>query len=315
MNLIKALEDRLNQANAMADNYAVILKDDPDNQAYNLAFKTAKNHIEELQTQMRREKEIREKEIFGLRLKGPNADYGTIPLNVLGALADNIFDIILGAAQFVKEGPKQAGQFSRELVNTVNLRFAGIEAGSVKIYITGDSSPNLFGESLLEDTLTKSFSLLTAATPTEFIESVSAIGIRSVRGVSRFLNTLTSNDLTVDLSWTSPSDKRYEWNGTKDVILNISETLRSIQISQPVILTVVGEVVMISKKGQIEVLDKDEVAYKCLYPLDMLDTIKSFHIGEFVKAQIKKDVFINKVTKQEKPILNITNIKSLKDRQ
>ncbi|RLC04820.1 MAG: hypothetical protein DRI57_27985 [Deltaproteobacteria bacterium] len=63
MNTIAILREHIAEATAIADRYKSVLSEEPANIAYELSLTTIKKHIDDLQIQLKREKEIRDKEV------------------------------------------------------------------------------------------------------------------------------------------------------------------------------------------------------------------------------------------------------------
>ncbi len=311
MNLIKKLGAEIDKANVLLDEYNSIIADDPDNLAYQLSIETIKEHIADLQAQIKEEKDFREKEVIELRLKGPLVEEGSIPLSILGDIAKELSNAIYSASQLIKAGKEVMRMIPRSTIKTLNLRFAGIKSGSTRILITGDTSPDIFGHSLIEESLTNTFELLGSETPDEITDSASKIGIRSVASINKFLKTLSSSQLEAEMSWTSPSDIGYKWKGSKAKLTTMSNTLEKIKSPKPEQINVIGKLIMISLKWQFEVQDEKGVSYKGTYPSQLLEEIKTLHVGDQLTSVIEKKIIINEATGKQKNYYTLLSLKVL----
>ncbi|MHA2231081.1 MAG: hypothetical protein ACXAB4_01130 [Candidatus Hodarchaeales archaeon] len=286
------------------------LSEDPDNVAIQLSLKTIEKHVVELQDQLRQEKAVREKEVIELRLKGFLAENGTIPLSILANIAKFAADALYATSQRLRKGVDPRRKISKEIINTLDLRLAGISTGSTRLFLTGRTSPDLFGYSLLENTLENTFGLLSADTPDRLTESASDMGIRGAQNINRLLRTLSTSGLEVEISWNSPADKQYVWSGTKEKMLSITNTLESIESLKPEHIEFMGELIMLSMKGQFEIKDKSGLTYKGTFPSQLLQKMKEFRLGEIVQGVIEGKTTVNMATGYEKTHFSLLSIKT-----
>ena len=311
MNIIKNLQKKLEEANKIFKSYELILKNDPDNFAHKLSLGSLKHHISELQEKIKHEKMLRNIEVVEFRLKGTLAKYGSLPLHILGDLSKNLSEAILLASQNIKQGGTTRGRIPKDIINTLDLRLAGISPGSTKIFITGSTSPDLFGNSLLENSLENTFKLLKSETPEKLTESVSTMGIRGVNKIKGLLKTLDKSDLEAEMIWSSPSQQNYHWIGKKNVILTMSNSLDSIKSTEPELFQITGKLVMGSLKGQFEIEDKSGQSYKGRFPSALVNDIEKLHLGQIVETTIEMNSIINESTGQEKINYKLVSFNSL----
>jgi hypothetical protein len=281
---------------------------DPSNFAYKLTLQSLKDHLSDLQQQLVQEKTLREKEIIELRLKGLMAKDGTIPLSVLGHLARNFSDGLYAASQLVKSGKEVKGRIAPELMKTLDLRLAGIGVGSTKLYITGNNAPDLFGHSLLEESLQNTFSLLNAESGEQLTNVASQIGRRGLHRINAFLKTLASADLEAEIKWSSPTNEAFEWEGTQQRILAITNTLDSLTVAQPEVIQVQGILIMLSMRGSFEIRSTEGATYRGKLPLQLLDQTRQVHIGDDVSVELERKIIINELTGFEKAYYTLVSI-------
>lgn len=311
MNKIEQINKKLAEANSLLSETQDNLRRNPDDFALQLNLKTIEGHVSELQAQLKLEKELREKEVLELRLSGILAKNGTIPLSILSNISQYISETILSASQHLKLGERSRGPIKKEVIETLDLRFAGISPGSTRIYITGSIAPDLFGFSLIEETLERTYDLLNKAKSDELVDSVTEIGLRSTKNLNNFLKTLSNSNLEIEMKWSSPSDKVYTWVGKQDRILSLSNTLESLQTSHPESFNFSGELIMASLKGQFEIKDDSEKVYKGTFPVDLLEDMKKFHIGDRCNGTMKKTTVKNKITGYQKSYYSLIKIKNV----
>ncbi len=307
MNSISTIEKYANDAVVISDSYKAILAKESDNFAYGLSLITINSHINDLYAQLRREKEAREKEVIQLRLLGEIVNYGTIPLAMLGDVIRDISDSILCASYRIKKGINSKGNIPKYIIDTLDLRFAGIGSGSTRIFLTAKNSPDIFGQSLTEKSLQGIFDILTFKNQDELIESVSNIGSRSTYKINTFLKKLNKSGLEVEISWNSPSFNLLKWEGNNDNILFLLNSLENLHENKPEYIDYCGELIMGSLKSKFEILDEVGISYLGNFPDELKEDIKNLHLGDRVTGIIEKNVILNRTTGREK--INYTLLK------
>jgi hypothetical protein len=225
---------------------------------------------------------------------------GTISLTVLARLAGNLASAIQSAAQKLKDGQRLRGKIPDEIIKTLDLRLAGIKSGSTLLYITGNLSSDLFGHSLIEETLENTFKLLEANTADLLIEGVANIGIRSAGGISSFLKGIANSDYDLELSWDSPTGKAFSWSRNRDEILSFANSLDKIKIAEPEQMIVVGKLITASLKGFFEIQDIKGRSFRGNYPSNIIEKMEGLHMGIICKGTINKEIASNQITGLEK---------------
>ena len=300
MNEIAKLTRHLAESEKMLDDFQATLKIEPGNLAVELSAATVEKHIGDLRTQLKLEKERREKEVIELRLVGDAAQNGSISLSLLSDLSKHFSAAIYSASYKAAKGNSPKGMIPKAISSTLNLRLSALATGSTKLYLTGDSAPDLFGFSLLEDSLEKFFGLVNSTGPEELTESVSKVGTRSAREINKLLKTLNAADMEMDVRWKKPSEEHVEWRGDRDAIIAMTNSLASIEDESPEYVKIGGELVMASLKSKFEILNNDGTTYSGTYPLELLDSMKGLHIGDKVKGIVEKKTIKNRITGQRK---------------
>ncbi len=300
MQKIARIEGLLTSATNLLRSYETKLRDEPDNFFYQGLVKNTREHIEELTIELVQEKSNRDIEILELRLIGKAAKYGTLPLDILGKLTTQLSDAIIYSSKQIRSGSKQSASALQEVKRTLDLRFAGTASGSTRIYITGQTSPDLFGDSLIEKSFENTFSLLNANSSEELLESASKCGTQSLRNLKKFLSTVDSNALEIDIVWDSASDKTFSWEGDKEKIQTMTNSLSNIIVESPKEHEIEAVLITSSLKGTFEVKDKDKKIYRGRYPTKILEQIKEIRIGDDCYCLIEETCTSNRTTNQKK---------------
>lgn len=301
MDYIKTIQDKINTIISIIGIKENELQQTPNSRALQLTTESYKNQLEQLQNELRIAKAKREKEFVEIRLRGRNTD-GSISLEALGQLSRGFSDMLIYASTSIQFGisRKPKREQIKEVSNTINLKLVGLAPGSTKLYITANTSPDLFGNSLSEKSLENSFNLFQSKTPEKLIESAAFLGKKSIDGVKTFISAINKSDFEVSINWSSPEDKNYNWEGGKHELTTLINSLNKITEPEPELLTVSGELITISLKGNFEIKeDRTDVLYKGKYPNDLVEKMKQLHIGMKCKAEIEKKIFINQATEKE----------------
>lgn len=310
MNTIASIEKHLSEAKQLSCQYSEKLFKDPDNFSCELSLSTVQSHIADLHHQLKIAKEDREKEVVQLRLRGPKAEHGSIPVLVLAALLKNFHDAISSSAYKITKGFSPKGTIPKGINNTLNLNFSGIAPGSTRLFITGETSPDLFGASLIQESFENTFSILNAENPDDLSLNASKMGKRAAQKINSMLKILDTNDLEVEFSWHSPSESYFEWNGKKDRISSFLNTFGKINISDPEIIHIAGKVEMISMGSKIDVKDNSGFVYHASYPTELLPAIQTLHIGDNIDGVIEKTTVTNRVSTIHKDTYALISIKT-----
>jgi hypothetical protein len=253
------------------------------------------------------EKAKRDKEVIEIRLKGRTAD-GTIPLEVLAKLADGLSGTVLNASYFIQFGQKVKKIKVKEVHDIVNLRLAGISTGSTRLFVTANTAPDLFGRSLAEESLKHSFNLLQSESADELTESASKIGKESVRKLYKFITTISNAEMEVDLKWNSPTNENYNWDGNKQTLLRVAQSLTNIQMSDPETIDFSGELIAISLRGTFEIKLDDKRTIRGEFPNNLLEEIKTLTIGSNYAGKMEKQTIVNMATESEKVYYTLISI-------
>jgi len=310
MNEIQKIQSQIDAVAEMLLQLEKLLATEPDNFSHKLGIDSLKSQISELEKQLMFEKAKRDKEVIEIRLKGRTAN-GTIPLEVLAKLADGLSGTVLNASYFIQFGQKIKKIKAKEIHDIVDLRLAGISTGSTRLFVTANTSPDLFGRSLAEESLKHSFNLLQSESSDELTESASKIGKESVKKLYKFIATISNADMEVDLNWSSPTSENYNWDGNKQTLLRVAQSLTNIQMSEPEVIEFSGELITISLRGTFEIKTDDSKIIKGDFPNNLLDEIKTLTIGSYYVGKIEKQIIMNMATESEKVYYTLISIKHI----
>jgi hypothetical protein len=158
----------------------------------------------------------------------------------------------------------------------------------------------LFGNSVIQNSLDNVFDLLNSQSPEQIIDNISVVGSRSIKYYSDFFEELNKDDLELDLTWHTPNETVKNWDGTKEKILSLYNTLNSIKLSEPEEINFEGEIITLSLKGRFEIFSTDKERFYGTFPNELIEQIKQLHVGDFCKGTILKTIIFNAATGKEK---------------
>ena len=218
---IKKITENIEQLGKLLNDSFSILDKDKNNFAVKLTVENIKNQIEELQHELYNENLRREKEIVQLRFIGKVAKFGTFPLHLVGGLTDSFSNAVFNTSKFRQFGKKGGKKIDTIVGNTINLKLEGIGKGSTIFYLSANTSPDLFGNSIIQSSLDNIFTLVSSETPEQLIDNISYVGANSIKYYSDFFKELNKDDLELELKWHTPTESIKEWYGTKEKILTL----------------------------------------------------------------------------------------------
>lgn len=308
---IKKITDNIEHLSKMLNESFSVLDKDKDNFAIKLTIDNIKNQIEELQHELYHENLRREKEIVQLRFIGKVAKFGTFPLHLVGGLTDSFSSAIFNTSKFRQFGKKGGKKVDNIVNETINLKLEGIGKGSTIFYLSANTSPDLFGNSIIQSSLENVFTLVSSETAEQLIDNISYVGANSIKYYSDFFKELNKDNLELELKWHTPTESIKEWYGTKEKILTLYNTLNSIKLSEPEEINFIGEIVSLSAKGKFEILSYEKEKLFGSFSNELMESIKQLHIGQGCKGVMLKTTIFNAATNKEKYEYSLKDITSI----
>lgn len=309
MSSIQRLKDNIQIFETMIEKSERQLSENQDDFSIKLSINNLRSQVSQLYSELYKENLKREKEIIQVRLKGEIAKYGSIPLEVLANLASSFSESIMQTSKYMKFGNRYIKNINKVIKSIIDLRIADIENGSTILYLTGNTSPDLFGNSTIQDSLENIFNLLESPNDEQLSENITTVGAKAVRGFTKLFSHLSREKLELNLKWDSPFDKSFSWEGDQEKIHSLYNTFNQLDIEKPEDIRFEGELITISLKRKFEIKVENRFTYYGMYPLDLLDEMKKLHIGAIVKGIITKTTFYNPLTDKEKHEYTLKDIK------
>lgn len=297
---IKKINETLIQINTFIEEENSALKQDPNNFAKKLTLANLESQLKDLQHQLYSENLKRHKEIVELRFIGNVAKFGSIPLAIVGDLTNAFSKAIFETSKYFQFGKKGGLKVDNIINETIDLRLENIGTGSTIFYLSAQTSPDLFGNSIIQNSLDHAFELLNSENANQIIENIPMVGSKSIKYYSNFFKELNDDKLALDITWHTPEEKVKVWNGTKDKILTLYNTLNRVELNEPEEVDFTGEIITLSLKGKFEIKISPREYYYGTYPNILVDDIKQFHVGDFCKGVILKTKIYSPATEKEK---------------
>lgn len=268
-----------------------------------LSAASIEHHLNELRAELRCALEERELEVLDLGLNIPQepAKDSSLPLGLLGDISTHLANTIHYIARFEERGTF-GGQIPDEIRSTMDLRLASIQAGgSTHLWITGQTAPDLFGHSLLAESLKTTFEILSSEDPVALIDAASEAGPRSVSSLASLLRSVQRADAGLSLKWESPSGATRRWTGDSAAINRLAESLAALEELPGERIEEVGEIVTLSSRRHFELMVPGEPSpLTARVSQEAKDHLEDFHVGQKVAATLNRKVFKSRATGLQK---------------
>lgn len=309
MATINNLQNKISYLQSQVEEKSLLLSNEPNNFAFKIQIDNFKSEIENLQSYLYKENLKRSKEIIALRLIGNIAKNGTFPLGSVGGITDSFSNAIYKTSQFLQFGKKGGKKIEKQLKTNLDIRLEGLGIGSTIFYISAKTSPDIFGNSIVQNSLENTFELFSSNNESELIDNIEKVGVKSSKYFSNFLEELIEDDLEVEISWESPNYETKKWFGTSEKISMFYNTFKSIEILEPETLNFEAEIITLSLKNKIEVIETStNQNFGVKYPNSIISKIKELHVGELCNIIITKTTIINTLSQKEKFEYNLVEI-------
>lgn len=241
-----------------------------------------------LQRELANAKAERAHELLGLRLHSPQFSPGTISLRVFAKLAVILNEAIEQSAWREWDVNGDSTAVDDGFRRLINLRLAGINAGSTELVFLGNTAPDLTGESALESGLKNFFGVLTAGN-NEIPDMVNGIGPKATKSLMHLMRAFESENIGVEFSWSAPEAKYY-WDGRPDQITRIRALLEEFGETKAATIDIFGVVSALSRKRiQIETSDGEKLSVR--YHRSLAEQVNALHLDQTCHFQIEETTY------------------------
>jgi len=287
------LRDHANTLTAFAQKTRERAHNAPDDFFLQLAAQAQEDAAHDIQRALAIAEEAGE--LVDLRLIGPQAN-GSISLDWFIAAMNPLSKAWKLAAHRLRYGQDAVRSIGDDVVDALNLKLSGLAYGSTRIFVTGNGTPDLTGESLLQATLTQTFSLLNAA-PGDFYDAVDAIGGKSAHQLSEFMKALSDAGLAAQVTWQSPQGVR-TWEGHPAEINRLRTMLETLREPERYQETIEGRVAGITDTGRLDLrTDKGKVSIR--FPLRLTQQVQCLTITTPTRLRVETAKYWDSVEKRD----------------
>lgn len=292
----KFLSDHASTLSKNAKKTRARAEDAPDDFFLQLAAQNQEDaaHAVEQQVALAEAEEIGE--LVDLRLIGPRAN-GSISLDWFVAAMTPLSKAWKLAAHRLRYGHDASrGGIGADVINALNLKLAGLAYGSTRIFVTGNSMPDMTGESLLQATLTQTFRLLNSQHD-DFYDAVDAIGGKSAHQLSEFMKSLDVAGLAAQFTWQSPKGLNY-WEGRPDEITRIRSLLDTLKEPELYEESMRGRVAGITDTGRLD-LRTEQGKISIRFPLKLTEQVQRLTITSDAQVTVQTARYWDAVEKRD----------------
>lgn len=301
---IARIESLLSMARQTLAERQAHLAAQPDSFGWQCAVEAAQAQTDDLTRQLVAAMTQREIELVEIRLVGKVAHFGSLPMNVLGRISTAFEAVLVQAGHTIRQ-KKETVQAIRSLFD---MRLKSIAPGSTRLFITVQTSPDLFGNSLAETCLKEAFGLLAVESASDAQNRVKQFGREGTRNLSKLLKTLDEYHLEAHLNWQSPTDTLFEWKGKLARIRQLSQTFDTIVANEAEEIMVEGIVYTESIRKRFEIQDTTGHIYPGTVPEELMSSLTALHVGESCRAVLLETIHENPTTGQQQKHYQLKSI-------
>ena len=258
-----------------------------------LLYRSMDSHLSDLKVELIKDSNKHPlSDFLEFRLRGIEVDFGTIPLEILGAISSNLAALVQRATHKFSSG-KDSQKVPHETKSALNLRLADLSPGSTKLGVTFSTGMSELVETTSSKAVKEIFELLNSNNDQSLMNHVAEIGFNSTQSLKRIIDECDRHHLTFDVTWTGPfSDENSSASLDSEKIKHLLSRLSTTTVHEPVIEIIAGELVVLSKYGRLEV-DIDGEHLKATYPINMLNDIQNkYKVGQQITLSIETtDIF------------------------
>jgi hypothetical protein len=262
--------------------------------------KNTREQLDEFRGNLIFEKRLREKEVVELRFKGSKAQAGRLPLELLGTFAKQFSEALIEAGKHFQFGASSKRGGADLIRKSTEITFERLVPGSTRVFVTGTTNPDLFGNSIFEQSMHSVMALLSAEESDQIMIGAGNVGGSGVKKLNQLLQSTMKGDLEMDIRWTTPEQNTIQWNGNTQALQRLSQTISKITEGIPDKVVITGKLISQSLKGKLEVEGSDKTFYRISFPNALLDSVRAHQIGDLCTMQLTKRIIKNSVTGEEK---------------
>jgi hypothetical protein len=291
---LQQVKQRVVEVRALLHDREEALRQNPNDFGKELALSSLRSHLEDLNRQVILLEAQETRELINFRLIGNQVSDGTITLGLLAKLAGPLAEVLHASAYRLRYNDEDKPEARNHIQKLLDLRLAGLGEGSTRLYLTGNATPDLAGQSLLEDAMKQLFALLNADQE-GFFDALHAMGPRAARAAESLLKAMESEEVAAELSWTTPAQQSFVWEGRTDRITMLRSLLEQTEERQTEIVELRGIISLLSDTLRLEIREDGRTKpTKIRYRKEQASLIAGLTVSQRVVVEVEKTSFFNK---------------------
>lgn len=299
MNRVAWLEGKILEVSELLAHSEATSAQTPNNYFARISIDSMRSHLSELKHDLYLAKAERAREVITMRLFGSHLDKGAVPLHLLSRVA-SYFDRAMGYTSYrIQHGKEAKRKVPDNIQRTLDLRLADVAFGSTELVITGNTLPDLAGDSLLESSLKLTFELLTSP-DNSLAEHAAIAGPMAARMVGLLLGEFERERCGVDIRWIDSSDIEHRWLAEPLTVSTVRNRLMQLAESPPETIIIDGVVELLSTTGRIVIRPNDGGdKISARFPRDLYQLVQNLHLGTHSRFELILNRLFNPNTFQD----------------
>lgn len=298
---IEILQDNIKKVKKFLEQDNKQLEKEPQNLFLLMSRRSNQFDLDQLYAKLKAEKEKRHVEVLDMRLIAPSLKHGTIPLGMLAKIADFFSVLIHASSNKLSTGRDSVGRIPRHIIEDIDLRLSGLASGSTRLVLTGKTNPDMFGRSVLEETLRNLYILLEEGEESsDFGDELGNLGQRGARNLQELFGLFLSKNIQLDLTWYDPTNRVNIWKGNYGRVQSIYNNLSNLTIEKPRTEIVSGVITLLSETGRISIrepaeINKPQTIYIRYTPNNFVE-VSQLTLGQNVSIKCEVQTIVNSST-------------------
>ncbi|WP_155895490.1 hypothetical protein [Comamonas aquatica] len=273
---------------------------EPANQLLKIAAKNQLSAARQAEIQLEEAKGVHAAQALEWRLIGQSTEGGAVPMGLLARLSDPLNKLLLRAAYFARNHEEPDNGTGEGFANEMNLKLAGLAEGSARLFIVGNTTPDMTGSTALVEGVEHLFATLNSGKDAaEFYSSLDGLGEMAADALHDVLYAIEKEECSVEVKWHANGAAQSKMISYSEVI-HIRTLLKSTKDPEPKDSEIQGRVSLLSSTGRIQVLtasgEKINIKFK---PKAQGEFVSAMRLGQAVNLPVSVTVFREPVSDKE----------------
>lgn len=258
-----------------------------------LMIKSLSAEVLQLTDQLTEYRNLRGCEILEARVKGSKATFGKMPLRLVNSTLTTIYNALINASSRINYGIEKRRK-PKEIDNIIQYSMGAYTGGSTRFYFTANApQADIFNENLADMTLNSIFETLSTDSVESLMEKYENIGIKSLKNFHDLFSMMINNGLSIDFSWTDEEGINHKWESNNDILVSWKNRIEQIKTQKLSPLKITGIISMVSLYNKIDIITKDGINIKAIYPVSLFEEVRKHTVGSSVTAYFLRNKVIN----------------------